>query len=218
MFTGLVQDVGTVERVLPGPMTTLWIRTALGAGEFAPGESIAVSGACLTVVERTADQFRVDAAPETLRRTTLGELRSGSRVNLERALRLSDRLGGHLVLGHVDGVLPLLARGHEGGSLLLEVGLIPELAPLFIEKGSVALDGVSLTVNTVGEDRFGVQLIPETQARTTLADRAVGERYNVEADVIGKYVARLHAAHAPRAASSGGLTVDMLRAAGFGLD
>ena len=207
MFTGLVQDVGTVERVLPGPMTTLWIRTALGAGEFALGESIAVSGACLTVVERTADQFRVDAAPETLRRTTLGELRSGSRVNLERALRLSDRLGGHLVLGHVDG-----------GSVVLEVGLIPELAPLFIEKGSVTLDGVSLTVNTVSEDRFGVQLIPETQARTTLADRAVGERYNVEADVIGKYVARLHAAHAPRAATSGGLTVDMLRAAGFGLD
>jgi len=160
MFTGLVQDVGTVERVLPGPMTTLWIRTALGASEFAPGESIAVSGACLTVVERDADRFRVDAAPETLRRTTLGELRSGSRVNLERALRLSDRLGGHLVLGHVDGVLPLLSRGREGGSVVLEVGLIPELAPLFIEKGSVTLDGVSLTVNTVGQDRFSVQLIP----------------------------------------------------------
>jgi riboflavin synthase len=218
MFTGLVQDVGTVERVLPGPMTTLWIRTALGAGDFAPGESICVSGACLTVVERAGDQFRVDAAPETLRCTTLGEFRSGSRVNLERALRLADRLGGHLVLGHVDGVLPLLARGHEGGSVLLEVGLTPELAPLFIEKGSVTLDGVSLTVNTVGEDRFGVQLIPETQARTTLADRAVGERYNVEADVIGKYVARLHAAYGPRATPSGGLTVDMLRAAGFGLD
>ena len=150
MFTGLVQDVGTVERVLPGPMTTLWIRTALGASEFAPGESIAVSGACLTVVEREGDHFRVDASPETLRRTTLGELRSGSRVNLERALRLSDRLGGHLVLGHVDGVLPLLSRAHEGGSLVLEIGLTPELAPLFIEKGSVTLDGVSLTVNTRG--------------------------------------------------------------------
>jgi len=221
MFTGLVQDVGTVERVLPGPMTTLWIRTALPVGEFALGESIAVSGACLTVVERGEGQFRVDAAPETLRRTTLGELRSGSRVNLERALRLSDRLGGHLVLGHVDGVLPLLSIGREGGSVLLEVGLTPELAPLFIEKGSVTLDGVSLTVNTVGDDRFSVQLIPETQARTTLADRAVGDRYNVEADVIGKYVARLHAAHAPRtagAAGSGNLTVDMLVRAGFGLD
>jgi len=110
---------------------------------------------------------------------------------------------------------------------VLEVGLIPELAPLFIEKGSVTLDGVSLTVNTVGQDRFSVQLIPETQTRTTLADRAVGERYNVEADVIGKYVARLHAAHAPRpagsagsagSAASGGLTVDMLRSAGFEFD
>ena len=216
MFTGLVQDVGTVERVLPGPMTVLWIRTALPASEFALGESISVSGACLTVVERDQDHFRVDAAPETLRRTTLGELRTGSRVNLERALRLSDRLGGHLVLGHVDGVLPLLSKAHEGGSLVLEVGLTPELAPLFIEKGSVALDGVSLTVNTVAGDRFGVQLIPETESRTTLADRALGERFNVEADVIGKYVARLHAAHARP--GSGGVTVELLRAAGFGVD
>jgi riboflavin synthase len=213
MFTGLVQDVGTVERVLPGPMTVLWIRTALDASDFSLGESISVSGACLTVVDRERERFRVDASPETLRRTTLGELQSGAPVNLERALRLSDRLGGHLVLGHVDGVLPLLSRRTEGGSLVLEVGLAPELRPLFIEKGSVALDGVSLTVNTVDDDRFSVQLIPETQARTTLARKSVGDRYNVEADIIGKYVARLHAAHAgPR---TGGLTEDMLRAAGF---
>ena len=216
MFTGLVQDIGTVERIQPGAMTVLWIRTGLGASEFALGESISVSGACLTVVEREGDRFRVDAAPETLRRTTLGELRAGSRVNLERALRMGDRLGGHLVLGHVDGVLPLLSRRTEGGSLVLEVALTPELSPLFIEKGSVTLDGVSLTVNTVEPSRFSVQLIPETQQRTTLADRAVGERYNVEADVIGKYVARLHAAHA--GAKGGGLTEDVLRAAGFGLD
>ena len=216
MFTGLVQDVGTVERIQPGAMTVLWIRTNLGASDFVPGESISVSGACLTVVEREAERFRVDAAPETLRRTTLGELRAGSRVNLERALRMGDRLGGHLVLGHVDAVLPLLSRHTEGGSLVLEVGLTPELAPFFIEKGSVTLDGVSLTVNLVDDARFSVQLIPETQARTTLADRAVGERYNVEADVIGKYVARLHAAHArPK---GGGLSEDVLRAAGFGLD
>jgi riboflavin synthase len=216
MFTGLVQDVGTVERILPGPMTVLWIRTTLGAEDFALGESISVSGACLTVVDRQEDRFRVDAAPETLRRTTLGELGSGSRVNLERALRLSDRLGGHLVLGHVDGVAPLLARRTEGGSVVLEVGLDAAFAPLFIEKGSVALDGVSLTVNAVGDGRFSVQLIPETQERTTLGERTVGDRFNVEADIIGKYVARLHAAHAtPR---GGGITEDVLRAAGFGTD
>ena len=114
MFTGLVQDVGTVERVLPGPMTTLWIRTALGAGEFTPGESIAVSGACLTVVERDADRFRVDAAPETLRRTTLGALSAGDRVNLEPALRVGDRMGGHWVQGHVDGVGEIVRIEPEG--------------------------------------------------------------------------------------------------------
>lgn len=211
MFTGLVQDVGTVERVAPGPTTDLWIRTALGAGDFALGESIAIDGACLTVVERAGDTFRVQAGPETLRRTTLGALRPGSRVHLERALRLSDRLGGHLVLGHVDGVAAVRSRQAEGGAVVLEIGLPPELAPYFIEKGSVTVDGVSLTVNALGSDHFSVALIPETQARTTLGDRSAGTRVNLEADVIGKYVARLH-----RAPASGGLTEDVLRAAGFG--
>ncbi|HXX31401.1 MAG TPA: riboflavin synthase [Myxococcaceae bacterium] len=210
MFTGLVQDVGTVVRIVPGATTDLVIRTALGAADFALGESIAVDGACLTVVERTADAFRVQAGPETLRRTTLGALLPGSRVHLERALRLADRLGGHLVLGHVDAVAPVLAVAREGGAVVLGIGLSPELAPLFIEKGSVAVDGVSLTVNSVGEDRFGVALIPETQARTTLAQRSVGTRVNIEADVIGKYVARLQRAH-----GGGGLTLDVLRASGF---
>ncbi len=192
MFTGLVQDLGTVERVTEGGMTDLWIRTGLDTGSLALGESIAVNGACLTVVERTGNAFRVQASPETLRRTALGELRAGARVHLERALRLSDRLGGHLVLGHVDAVTTVRSKRPEGDSVVMELALPPALAPFFIEKGSVAVDGVSLTVNALLADAFSVALIPETQARTTLAARRVGDRLNLEADVIGKYVARLH--------------------------
>src|SRR5688500_16863756 len=150
MFTGLVQDVGTVERVLSGGTTDLWIRTALGAGAFERGESIAVDGVCLTVVETTTDTFRVQAAPETLRRSTLGERGSGDRVNLERALRVSDRLGGHLVQGHVDAVARILDRREEGASLVLTFVLPGPLSRWFIEKGSVAIDGVSLTVMALG--------------------------------------------------------------------
>jgi riboflavin synthase len=211
MFTGLVQDVGVVERVLPGATTDVWVRTGLGAGDFALGESIAIDGACLTVVERTPTAFRVQAGPETLRRTTLGGLKPGARVNLERALRLSDRLGGHLVLGHVDAVGTLLSVHPEAGAVVMEVSLPEALAPFFISKGSVAVDGVSLTVNTLGRESFSVALIPETQARTTLGQKSSGTRINLEADVIGKYVARLH-----RLGAGGGLNLDVLRAAGFG--
>ncbi|XXF80511.1 riboflavin synthase [Myxococcaceae bacterium GXIMD 01537] len=213
MFTGLIQDVGVVERVAPGAMTDLWIRTALGAGAFTLGESIAVNGACLTVVERGGDTFKVQAAPETLRRTALGELRPGSRVNLERALALGDRLGGHLVAGHVDAVSEVLETYPEGGSWVMAFRLPEELAPYFIDKGSVAVDGISLTVNQVLSDRFTVQLIPETQQRTTLKDRGPGARVNLEADMIGKYVARLFSL---RRSPGSGLTEDVLKAAGFG--
>jgi riboflavin synthase len=213
MFTGLVQDVGVVERVLPGATTDVWVRTGLGAEDFALGESIAIDGACLTVVERTGQAFRVQAGPETLRRTTLGALRPGSRVHLERALRLQDRLGGHLVLGHVDEVCTLKAVRSDAGAVVLDIGLPERLAPFFIEKGSVAVDGVSLTVNTLGKNDFSVALIPETQARTTLGHKSAGTRVNVEADVIGKYVARLQGLGA-----RGGLNLDVLRAAGFGVE
>ncbi|WP_224370795.1 riboflavin synthase [Hyalangium versicolor] len=213
MFTGLVQDVGVVERVVPGGMTDLWIRTVLGAGSFALGESISVDGACLTVVERGGDTFKVQAAPETLRRTTMGELRPGSKVNLERALALGDRLGGHLVAGHVDAVSEVLETRPEGGSWVMAFRLPTDLAPYFIEKGSVAVDGISLTVNAVLPDRFTVQLIPETQARTTLQGKGVGSRVNLEADMIGKYVVRLVSL---RQGPSAGLTEDVLKAAGFG--
>lgn len=212
MFTGLIEDVGTVVGVTPGAMTDLWIRTALGAASFALGESIAVNGACLTVVEREADRFRVQAAPETLRRTTLGALVAESPVNLERALALGSRLGGHLVSGHVDAVTRVTKAYPDGGSWVMHFQLPESLAAFFIDKGSVTLDGVSLTVNGVASDSFHVQLIPETRKRTTLGARKVGEQVNVEADIIGKYVARMWGLRA----QSGGVSEEMLRAAGFG--
>ncbi|GHG83342.1 riboflavin synthase [Comamonas sp. JC664] len=217
MFTGLIQDLGRVERVIPGGMTDLWIHTALGASAFELGESIAVNGACLTVVECAGDSFRVQAAPETLRRTTLGTVQPGDAVNLERALALGDRLGGHLVSGHVDAVSEVLETYPEGGSWVMGFRLPEALAPYFIEKGSVAIDGISLTVNTLEADRFRVQLIPETQERTTLKSRGVGAKVNLEADQIGKYVARLFALQRGQGApGGGGLTAAAIAAAGFG--
>jgi riboflavin synthase len=210
MFTGLVQDVGTIERLTSGAMTDVWLRTSLGAASFELGESIAIDGACLTVVERAGETFRVQAAPETLRRTTLGDRKPGARVNLERALKVGDRLGGHLVLGHVDGVAQVLEARSEGGSRVLRCSLPAELAPFFIEKGSVTIDGVSLTVNGLDASSFWVQLIPETQERTTLGKKPVGERVNLEADVIGKYVARLVGLR------EGGVSEALLAKAGFG--
>lgn len=216
MFTGLVQDIGKVEKVLRGGMTDLWIRTSLGAAAFDLGESIAVDGCCLTVVERSGDTFRVQAGEETLRRTTVGTLASGSRVNLERALRLSDRLGGHLVQGHVDAVAEIEGVRAEGDTRIVTFTLPPALLPWFIEKGSVAVDGVSLTVASLEEVRFSVMMIPETQARTTLGAKKPGDRVNLEADLIGKYVARLHAlGQAGRSEKSEGLTAGFIQAAGF---
>jgi riboflavin synthase len=192
MFTGLIEDVGVVQRIAPGGITELWVRTSLAGSGFALGSSISVDGVCLTVAERSADAFRVQASPETLRRSTLGSLERGSEVNLERALKIGDRLGGHLVLGHADAVAQILSRRPEGGSVVMDFSLPQQLAAFFIEKGSVAVDGVSLTVNELGGDRFSVSLIPETQKRTALARKSVGARVNLEADVIGKYLARLY--------------------------
>ncbi|MFT3706510.1 MAG: riboflavin synthase [Archangium sp.] len=207
MFTGLVTDLGTIERVTPGAMTDLWIASGF-PGDFQLGESISCDGVCLTVVEFQGSKFKVQAAPETLRRSTLGSWTVGTRVNLERALRASDRLGGHLVQGHVDAVVQVTSARSDGGSWAMEFSLPPEIAPFFVEKGSVCLDGVSLTVTFVSGDRFGVMLIPETQQRTSLGKKQPGAKVNVEADIIGKYVARMMG---PRA----GLTLEQLKAAGL---
>jgi len=193
MFTGLVSDIGVVERLSPRRGgARLTIRPAsLPVDALAPGESVACSGACLTVVERGGGLVSFDAVPETLARTTLGRWRPGTRVNLERALALGDRLGGHLVLGHVDGVGEVLARAEEGDGARITVSLPAALAPLVAEKGSVAVDGVSLTVAAAGRDRFEVALIPETLARTTLGQASPGTAVNLEADVLARHVARL---------------------------
>lgn len=192
MFTGLIQDVGEVERLEKGARTRLTLRsTKLPTGKLDHGESIAVDGCCLSVVDQGPGWFAVDVSPETLARTSLGGYRQGTKVNLERALALGDRLGGHMVLGHVDGVGRIVDKSTEGDFLRLDFEVPAEVEPWLIGKGSVAIDGISLTVNTVEGRRFSVMLIPETQAATTLAHKAVGAEVNLEGDVIGKYVARL---------------------------
>ena len=193
MFTGLISDIGVVARITPrsGGVRLVIRPGTLPVEELALGESVATSGACLTVVERGGGLVGFDAVPETLARTIIGGWRPGTRVNLERALRLSDRLGGHLVAGHVDAVGEVLARKPEGQGARLTISLPPALAPLVAEKGSVAIDGVSLTVASAGRDRFEVALIPETLARTTLGEATPGRLVNLEADVVARHVARL---------------------------
>lgn len=197
MFTGLIEDIGEVERLQSGAVTDMWIRTGLPVAELSLGESISVDGTCLTVVEFSASAFKVQASQETLARTTLGELQPRSPVNLERALRLSDRLGGHLVSGHVDAVGQLVSTRPVGDAQWVELAFPEALAPLLVEKGSVAVDGVSLTVNGLSTSRFDVVLIPETRQRTALGRKRPGARVNLEMDLIGKYVARLMEARGP---------------------
>jgi riboflavin synthase len=213
MFTGLISDVGVVERLDPrAGGARITIRPAsLPVDELVPGESVACNGACLTVVERGGGRMSFDAVPETLARTTLGSWKAGTRVNLERALRLSDRLGGHLVQGHVDAVGKVLARAAEGQGARLTVWMPAAIAPLVAEKGSIAVDGVSLTVASAGRDRFEVALIPETLSRTVLGDAAPGTPVNLEVDVVARHVARLR-----EFAGAAGVTEGSLKDWGYG--
>jgi riboflavin synthase len=192
MFTGLVEEVGIVQRVersgAGARLTVSAVRTLEGTDV---GASVAVNGACLTVVDRRAGAFLFDLGPETLTRTALAGLTAGARVNLERPLRLGDALGGHLVLGHVDGVATIEALTRVESTARLKVGLPdPELAGLLVPQGSVAVDGVSLTVAALEGVSFEVMLIPHTLEATTLGTARKGQAVNIEMDVIGKYVAR----------------------------
>jgi riboflavin synthase len=188
MFTGLVEVIGTVTRVTVDGPAKRFVIDAPFCRELALGESVAINGACLTVVERDEKSFTVQAGPETLRCTNLGELNAGTRVNLERSVRLSDRLGGHLVQGHIDGVALISERKRQDEWEFVWFGCAPELTAFMIPKGSVTIDGVSLTLVDVERDRFSVALIPHTLTMTTLGLKSIGERVNLETDIIGKYV------------------------------
>ncbi len=191
MFTGLVEDLGTIEELrTTDDGTRVIIRSRLAA-ELGQGDSIAVNGCCLTALDITGETFAADAMHESLRRTALGALEQGSPVNLELALRADARLGGHIMQGHVDGVATLRDVRDEGFSKVLTFAAEPSLLRYVVEKGSIAVSGVSLTVSAVDDDSFAVSLIPETLERTTLGALAPGSPVNLEVDIVAKYVEKL---------------------------
>jgi len=191
MFTGIIETKGIVartERVAGG------MRLEIYAPDFgrdlAIGDSVAVDGVCLTVIKFLRGAFLVDVSDETVMRSTVGDLRQGGSVNLERALRLSDRLGGHIVTGHVDGIGTIAMRQNAGNAVQYRFTAPPEVREFIIEKGSVAIDGISLTIARVFEDGFGVVVVPHTESSTTLGDKPIGSKVNLEADMFAKYVQR----------------------------
>lgn len=191
MFTGIVSDLGRVRAVVAGAITRFEIATSWDTGAIAHGASIACNGCCLSVVDKGSGWFAVEASAETLGVTTLGAWREGTPVNLERALRAGDELGGHLVSGHVDGVATVEDRRPDGASLRFRFAVPPHLARFVAPKGSVALDGVSLTVNEVEGRSFGVNIIPITQQLTGFGQLQPGDRVNLEIDLVARYLARL---------------------------
>jgi len=192
MFSGIVTDVGEVRQVQRGAGgATLTIVTAYDTALIALGASIACSGVCLTATALQAGRFTADVSNETLACSTLGDWREGTRINLEQSLKLGDEMGGHLVLGHVDGVARITGRRPDGDSVRFSIAAPRELAPFIAPKGSVALDGISLTVNEVDGETFGVNIIPHTLTHTTFGDAGPGTRMNLEIDLIARYVGRL---------------------------
>jgi len=191
MFTGIITDVGTVRKIEPKGDVRIEIDTNYPTDEIDLGASIACAGPCLTVVEKGAGWFAVEASAETMSRTSLGGWTVGTKINLERALRVGDELGGHIVSGHVDGQARILDMRPEGDSVRFDFEAPADLKAFIAEKGSVALDGVSLTVNKVDGARFGVNIISHTRAHTTFGERATANFVNLEIDTLARYVGRL---------------------------
>jgi riboflavin synthase len=192
MFTGIIQDMGTFRHLSNrGNEILVEIETDLDLNDMSVGDSIAVNGACLTVTGKDGRVFTADISPETLSRTNLGRLRPGDDVNLEKSVRLNDFLGGHLVLGHVDGLGEIRERSAQRNAITFGIDVDESLARYVVEKGSIAVDGISLTVNRCKKRRFYVSIIPLTARQTTLSKRKAGEVVNIETDILGKYVEKL---------------------------
>jgi riboflavin synthase len=191
MFTGIITDIGTVRSITRAGDTRFEIVTAYELATVELGASIACNGCCLTVIEKGRDWFAIQASAETLSKTTLGDWKQGTQINLERALKIGDELGGHIVSGHVDGLGEILSIKPEGDSQRFRFRVPNELARFIAPKGSVAIDGTSLTVNEVDGREFGVNIIPHTQAVTTWGTMVEGQRVNIEIDMLARYVARL---------------------------
>lgn len=192
MFTGLVEEIGTIENIIKGAKSAqITINASKVLEDVKLGDSISTNGVCLTVVNFTKNSFTVDVMPETMRRSNLKNLKHGSRVNLERALRLGDRLGGHIVSGHIDGVGFIKSVEEEDNATWVTIESSGDILKYIIEKGSIAIDGTSLTVAYVDNINFKVSIIPMTRDETTLLSKKVGEEVNLECDMVGKYIERL---------------------------
>ena len=212
MFTGIIEETGSVARVLQGGTSgEIRINASYVLEGTKLGDSIAVNGVCLTVTGLYDDGFTADVMPETLRRSNLGMLRSGDRVNLERAMAADGRFGGHIVSGHIDGTGEIVSLRNEGNAVWVRIRAKEEILALIVAKGSITIDGISLTVATLGTDHFEVSIIPHTGQQTTLLKKKPGDKVNLENDIIGKYVQRLLG----KSTQSSGITESFLAEHGF---
>lgn len=213
MFTGIIEELGTVGQMDRRPDSiklTIQARKVLEGTQL--GDSIAVNGVCLTVTSMTDSSFTADVMHETMRRSSLSDIKSGSKVNLERAMQVGGRLGGHIVSGHIDGVGHIARIAADGIARVITISIPKDMEPFIVEKGSIAIDGISLTVVSVGNSQFSVSIIPHTMANTTLIDKHPGAVVNLETDVIGKYVQSFTTAHTGKRS---GITMETLLENGF---
>lgn len=216
MFTGIVEEVGTVRQVVSGNTSgeiTIGAETVLQGTKI--GDSIAVNGVCLTVTSLISGGFTADIMPETLRRSNLGKLCSGDNVNLERAMAADGRFGGHIVSGHIDGTGTVIEQRRESNAVWVRIKTSSDILRLIVEKGSIAIDGISLTVADVSESDFQVSIIPHTGSETTLLKKKIGDNVNLENDIVGKYVQKLLSPKQPETKAESKITMEFLREHGF---